>query len=370
MAGRFQELERIEEIISNDPENTPHEVRTQFWRIVREIKRTPKPNIDEVKKAASIRNMLFKVKRGRTLPLWPSVTLLFVIGVLGPTLWYLSLLEVPMTGINILAWTMSDWWIFLRRLGSLMGAIFFFYPFGRLIAGKWAGIRIDGMSRGMYGEPTLKIDYESFLLTSPAKRKWFFFFAGAWTIITSFVLGLVGLIQVGDLSGVITVLFLTISEGAVIISGTTKNIGGEMAHFNRERKIESAWKRNLAKMNISTNSTDSNPTTSRFMKRKQDRRSILLRGLALGLLFYFVWMLSFVFSTGLLHYHPDFAVYWSSSPAGSLFPIPHPPGPYAAIAPATMLDAFIFLVFINSGLWAIWISIFLFYILSPYTIKL
>jgi hypothetical protein len=145
----------------------------------------------------------------------------------------------------ILIWSMSDWWIFLRRLGSLLGATFFFYPLGRLIGGKWAGIRIDGMSRGMYGEPTLKIDYESFLLASPSKRKWFFFFAGAWTIITSLALGLVGLLQVGDLCGVLTALFLAVSEGAAIVSGTTKNIGGEMAHYNREKKIEEVWKRSL-----------------------------------------------------------------------------------------------------------------------------
>jgi hypothetical protein len=69
----------------------------------------------------------------------------------------------------------------------------------------------------MYSEPTLKIDYESFLLANPHKRKWFFFFAGIWTVITSLALGLVG----------------------------THNIGGEMAHYNREKKIERAWRRNL-----------------------------------------------------------------------------------------------------------------------------
>jgi hypothetical protein len=95
----------------------------------------------------------------------------------------------------------------------------------------------------MYIEPTLKIDYETFLLATPSKRKWFFFFAGAWTIITSLALGLVGLVLVGDHSGTITALFLGISEGAAILSGTTHNVGGEMAHYNRERKIERAWQK-------------------------------------------------------------------------------------------------------------------------------
>lgn len=249
MSNTLQNLEEIEEIVLHDPQNIAPEIRKKFWRIVRQIKRNPHPDITEIRLAAQIRNILFKEKRGRTYPLWPCVAILTLLGILGPTYWYLSLLDNPLQWDAILVWTNSDWWIFLRRFGSLMGAVFFFYPFGRLIAGRWTGIRIDGMSRGMYYEPTLKIDYETFLLAAPYKRKWFFFFAGIWTIITSFVLGLVGFLLVGDHSGTITVLFLGISEGLVIWSGTTHNIGGEMAHYNRERKIERAWRRNLGESN-------------------------------------------------------------------------------------------------------------------------
>ncbi|MFW9962368.1 MAG: hypothetical protein ACFFCX_02300 [Candidatus Sifarchaeia archaeon] len=245
MSDTLQKLDEIERIVSQDPKNTPTEVRHQFWRIVREIKRSPSPEIAEVKQAARIRNFLFKERRGRTYPLWPCIILLTLIGLFGPTLWYIRLLDVSLDWDAFLIWKTSDWWIILRRLGSLLAATFFFYPLGRLIAGKWTGIRIDGMSRGMYIEPTLKIDYETFLLAPPPKRMWFFFFAGIWTVITSFVLGLIGLILVGDLCGIITVLFLGISEGAAILSGTTKNIGGEMAHYNRERKIVRAWRRQI-----------------------------------------------------------------------------------------------------------------------------
>lgn len=243
MSDNLQELDTIEEIVSQNPKDAPLEIKRQFWRIVTQIKQTPNPDIKEVQQVARIRNILFKAKRGKTYPLWPCVILLTLIGFLGPTIWYLRLLDVPLDWNAILVWTNSDWWVFLRRIGSLMAAVFFFYPLGRLIAGRWTGIRIDGMSRGMYGEPTLKIDYETFLLSTPSKRKWFFFFAGLWTIITSFALGLVGLLLVGDHSGTITALFLGISEGAAIWSGTTKNIGGEMAHYNRERKIEPVWRR-------------------------------------------------------------------------------------------------------------------------------
>ena len=246
MSDTLQKLEEIEEIVSRNPKNSPPEIRKQFWRIVRQIKRNPHPDISEVRLASQIRNILFKEKRGRTYPLWPCVVILTLLGILGPTYWYLSLLDNPLQWDNILVWTNSDWWVFLRRFGSLMGAVFCFYPFGRIIGGKWAGIRLDGMSRGMYNEPTVKIDYETFLLAAPSKRKWFFFFAGLWTIITSLALGLVGLVLVGDHSGTITALFLGISEGAAILSGTTHNVGGEMAHYNRERKIEKDWLRNLA----------------------------------------------------------------------------------------------------------------------------
>ena len=239
----LKRLEEIETAVLQDSENTPREVRKDFWKVVRQIKRSPHPDLAEVRQATRIRNLLFKEKRGRTYPLWPCITLLTLLGIFGPTIWYLELLQVPLQWNVVFTWTMVDWWVFLRRIGSLMAAVFFFYPLGRLIAGRWAGIRIDGMSRGMYGEPTLKIDYETFLLATPSKRKWFFFFAGLWTIIASLSLGFVGLLLVGDHSGTITALFLGISEGAAIWSGTTHNIGGEMAHYNRERRIEKVWKR-------------------------------------------------------------------------------------------------------------------------------
>ncbi|MHA1935484.1 MAG: hypothetical protein ACW97A_09385 [Candidatus Thorarchaeota archaeon] len=252
MNDREQALLEIEQIVSENPKNVDPEIRKRFWKLVRQIKRTPKPDSDEVAVASRIRNQLFEASRGRIYPLWPSVGAFFLLGLIFPTIWYLRLLFVPLDTSIIFSWTMSDWWVFLRRLGSLLAATFFFYPLGRLIAGKWAGIRIDGMCRGMYSEPTLKIEYESFLLASPPKRKWFFFFAGAWTIITLLLLGSIGWLIAGDISGIITVVFLTVSEGAAIISGTTKNVGGEMAHYNRERKIERAWKRKLALMENSS----------------------------------------------------------------------------------------------------------------------
>jgi hypothetical protein len=237
----------IEEIVAKNPKTVSKETRKEFWKLVRQIKRYPNPDQEEVAIAARIRNLLFREKRGREYPLGPCVGILFLPGLL-MIYWYLRLLSVPLDFANLLVWSSSDWWVFLRRIGCVMAVSFFFYPFGRLIAGKWLGIKIEAMCKGMYSEPALKIDYESFLLTLPPKRKWFFFIGGAWTVITSLLLGLVGLFIVGDISGLIVAAFLGVSEGLALLSGTTKKVGGEMAHYNREKKIEKAWKKKLVQM--------------------------------------------------------------------------------------------------------------------------
>lgn len=238
----------IRELVSTDPKHVDLETRRAFWRIVRQIKKSSHPQPGDIALASEIRNLLFKARRGRTYPLWPCIGVFFLIGLI-PVTWYLQLLSVPLDPFSMLSWTDSDWWLFLKRVGSLMAATFFFYPLGRLLAGRWAGIRIDGMSGGMYREPTLKIDYRTFLSASPPKRKWFFFFAGAWTIITSLSIGTIGWFLAADVSGFITAAFLVLSEGLAILSGTTKTIGGEMAHYNREKKIEKAWKENRMQEN-------------------------------------------------------------------------------------------------------------------------
>ncbi|MHA2424826.1 MAG: hypothetical protein ACXAEF_08565 [Candidatus Thorarchaeota archaeon] len=245
MSDRKQSLLEIEGIVAKNPKDVDKETRKQFWKLVRQIKRSQNPNHEEVVIAARIRNVLFREKRGRNYPLWPSVGVLFLPGLL-MVYWYFRLLAVPLDVFSILVWTTSDWWVFMRRLGCVMGATFFFYPFGRLIGGKLSGIQIEAMCKGMYSEPALKIDYESFLLAEPPKRKWFFFMGGAWTVITCLILGVFGWFLAGDISGLLAASFLGVSEGLAVLSGTTKWVGGEMAHFNREKKIEKAWKKKLS----------------------------------------------------------------------------------------------------------------------------
>ncbi|MHA2046070.1 MAG: hypothetical protein ACW99G_14860, partial [Candidatus Thorarchaeota archaeon] len=94
----------------------------------------------------------------------------------------------------------------------------------------------------------VKIDYVTFLKAPAWKRKWFFFFAGFWTVITSFWVWIVGMLIAVDYTALIPAIILALGEGAVVVSGNASPMRGEMGHYNREKKIERAWKKNLAKL--------------------------------------------------------------------------------------------------------------------------
>ncbi|MFW9800293.1 MAG: hypothetical protein ACFFD9_07650 [Candidatus Thorarchaeota archaeon] len=245
MTDRLRELERIREEVVKDPENVPRETRKSFWRLVRQIKREPFPNDDEIDVAAAVRNILFEVDRGGTYRTGPALAIMTLVG-FGIALGYLWLLGSPLDWGNVLGWTIADLGQFALRFLCVFGGIAFFYPLGRFIAGKVLGIRIEGMARDEYYEPTLKIDYVSFLKAPVPKRKWFFFFAGIWTIITSLAFGVMGFVVGGDFTAFIPMVLLLIFEGYAVLNGTPKRSFGEMGTYNREKKIERAWRKRLA----------------------------------------------------------------------------------------------------------------------------
>ncbi|MFW9801966.1 MAG: hypothetical protein ACFFFC_04910 [Candidatus Thorarchaeota archaeon] len=245
MTDRLSELERVREEVRQDPKNASSDTRKYFWKLVRQIKREPSPNEDEIIVAAEVRDILFEATRGRTYPLGSTLAIMIVIG-LAPLLAYLWLLQTPLIWNNILSWTLADVWQVILRFICVMGVVAFFYPIGRLIAGKALGIRLVGICRDEYYEPTIKIDYVTFLKATPARRKWFFFFAGIWTAITSLIVGMIGLVIGGDITGFLPVLFILLFEGYVVYSGNPSPSRGEMGHYNREKKIERAWRRKLA----------------------------------------------------------------------------------------------------------------------------
>ncbi|MFW9845648.1 MAG: hypothetical protein ACFFD6_02785 [Candidatus Thorarchaeota archaeon] len=245
MTDRLQELERIRDEVRNDPKNVSPETRKYFWKLVRQIKRETQPDNNEISVASEVRDILFDVNRGRTYPLGPSLAIMILLGLL-PLVFYLWLLQTSLVWSNVLGWTLADVWQVVLRFLCVMGVVAFFYPLGRFIAGKVLGIRLLGMCRDEYYEPTIRIDYVTFLKATPPKRKWFFFVGGFWTVITSLVMGLMGLALAGDFTGFIPAVLLVLFEGYVVYSGNPSPTRGEMGHYNREKKIERVWRKRLA----------------------------------------------------------------------------------------------------------------------------
>ena len=246
MATRLDQLEEILNEVRSSPKDVPPETRKRFWRIVREIKRDPDPDPEEIRKAAEIRDILFEIKRGRTLPLAPTLTGMFLAGIFFSVIPYLYLLTFPLDWFSILSWSLDSWWIFILRFITLFLGITFFYPIGRLIGSKYTGIKVVGVCRDDFYEPTLKIDYVTFLSTPPPKRKWFYFFGGIWTVITSIIYLIVGIIIAMDFTGLLGAMPLFLFEAYVLLTGQATYRRGEMGLFNREKKIERAWRKNLA----------------------------------------------------------------------------------------------------------------------------
>jgi len=197
--------------------------------------------------AARIRDILFRVDRGGTWPLGPVIALETILGLIALFWGYVASLRYVLPWDAILTWSLTDWGLFAWRFACVMMVIAFLYPWGRFIAGKWAGIRFEGMCLDQYYEPTLKIDYVTFLETTPPKRKWFFFFAGFWTVLTSAALSVIGIILGQDYTALNPTVLLLIFEGYVVATGMSKATGGEMGHYNREKKIERAWKKKIEK---------------------------------------------------------------------------------------------------------------------------
>ena len=80
MSDRKLSLMKIEEIVSKNPKSVDKETRREFWKLVRQIKRSPDPDQEEVVIATNIRNLLFKELRGREYPTGPCIGVLFLPG--------------------------------------------------------------------------------------------------------------------------------------------------------------------------------------------------------------------------------------------------------------------------------------------------
>jgi hypothetical protein len=247
MTDRLVELEEIYSTVSQNPKEVSGETRKRFWKIVRQIKRNPRPDEQEVIKASEIRNILFEVDRGKTYPLGPALLVEGIVGLLA-IYGYIWLLGTQLEWSGLFTWVLSDWITFVLRFLCVFFAIAFLFPIGRVIGGKWAGIRLLGMSTSQANEPAVKIDYVTFLKAPASKRKWFFFFSGVWNIITSLWLWVLGMYLAWDYTSLIPAIIFLIFEGAVVLSGNPSSSRGEMGNYNREKRTERVWKKNLAKL--------------------------------------------------------------------------------------------------------------------------
>ncbi len=232
----IEDLEDIYEKVISDPQNVEERTKRRFWRIVGMIKRMPESNDSLILKAAEIRDILYENRLGKPKSLkWPFIwVILGVFSVYG-FLW-LILYGPQYTGIffNDVLFVMGP------RAACIGGAIVGFYPFGRLIGGKFTGIRLDGITRDIRYRPALKLNYVTYLKAAPPKRQWFFFFAGLWTVFTAAWIGAFGFLLSGEWIG------LAIALADIIFEVTDALLGGpmagELAHFRREHRIVSDWK--------------------------------------------------------------------------------------------------------------------------------
>jgi hypothetical protein len=244
LSNRLEELESIRSSVQASAPDVPKETRKTFWKIVRQIKRETEPDQAEVEIAAEIRDVLFILDRGKVYPIAPFLGLEIVGGLIG----FLAFLYGMITPVNWMAipsWSFTEVITIVIRFLGLFLVVALLYPFGRLLAGKILDIRLEAWCFDEYKEPTLKIDYITFLLAPPNKRKWFFFISGMWTLILALTTGITGFILGGDILGFLFSIFLILFYVYVIGTGTTSHGGGEMAHYNREKKIEKSWRKKL-----------------------------------------------------------------------------------------------------------------------------
>jgi hypothetical protein len=247
MTERLAQFEEIYNIVIQNPKEVPSETRKRFWKLVRQIKRSPIPDEQEVIKAAEIRDILFEANRGKTYPLGPALLLEIIVGLLA-IYGYIWLLGTPLDWSGLFTWALSDWFTLVLRFLCVFFAIAFLFPIARVIGGKWAGIKLLGMSTSQRNEPAVRIDYVTFLKAPASKRKWFFFFSGVWNIFIALGLWILGMYLASDYTALIIVIMFTLFEGAVVLSGRPSSGLGEMGNYNREKRIERAWKKNLSKL--------------------------------------------------------------------------------------------------------------------------
>lgn len=236
----LSDLQSIEHRLETEGD-TP-QVRRPFWRTVGQIKRLAPNEISEdiIVKTTEIRNRLFKrevvltIRKG--LAIFFFVFLLAMLGYLWvllyfePTLALFIILPVP---------------ILLLVLNGLLLIICVFvaygsYPWGRYLGGLIARVNFEGFYRYSPGELGLKIEYASYLRTTPSRRKWVFGFPIIWVFGSLAIL--IPITWIINPSGIWAPLLIICLFGIFYVAIYYRKTG-ELYRFMRELRIASEVKR-------------------------------------------------------------------------------------------------------------------------------
>lgn len=268
-----------------DPKSIISTDRKKFWKIVGQLKREDKPDINQVKTLAEIRELFYKDRFGDTRPINPilvgntitSVGIIISIimmkdietRVLGMILswaffsmfslmysWILRM-NTKWTSITFALLVVStiimdlilleyaiNWFLIFNQIGMVI-AVPILYLHGRWIGGLVSGIKFDGVNRDIYYLITLKVNYESYLMARPDKRQWIYFFGGIGTVITGLIVSIILLIVYSNPYLFLFPILLFFGELLDYRGAAGKLAGGEFQHLRREHRIIKDWKESL-----------------------------------------------------------------------------------------------------------------------------
>lgn len=237
-------LEDIERQLN--AEGDSKNIRKAFWRIIGKMKRQNPANLDEaeIEKAAAIRNCLFK--QPVILKVQTGLLLFFITALIAffAFLWVLFYFESSLAMFILLPPGITT-----ILLNVVLGIITIFiaygvYPWGRFLGGRIACVRFEGFYRYSPGELGLKIEYTSYLKTTPSRRKWVFGFPIPWVF--AFIVILIPITWFLNPAGTWAPLLICILF-AIFYLVIYRAKTGELYRFVRELRIAREVKRTQQK---------------------------------------------------------------------------------------------------------------------------
>ncbi|MFQ5834225.1 MAG: hypothetical protein ACE5H4_16090 [Candidatus Thorarchaeota archaeon] len=117
-------------------------------------------------------------------------------------------------------------------------------------------------------------------------------------------------------------------------------------------------------MSKNSDSDDDSTDQPTVTTRQVTKETLLCRFLVAVLLLYFIWLLDFAWGAWTIGNRLG-DMTWSYTPPGSLIPIPRFAGFLTSRSYVYPVDALFYLVFVNDGVWIIWVVLALSYVVWP-----